>query len=70
MKRMIAALLLVVAMLSMLASCGEPFTCDTCKEEKTGGKHTTEILGQEVVICDDCYKEMEDAANALKDAFK
>ncbi len=62
MKRMITFALAVIAIFSTLvfAGCGEPFTCDLCGEEKTGKKHTEELLGQEITYCDECYKGLEE----------
>lgn len=63
-KRVIAALLAALTILS-LAGCGK-FTCDMCGEEKSGKKHQTELLGEKITICDDCYKDLEALANLLK----
>ena len=57
MKKLIGALLLVVAMATMLTACGK-FTCDLCGEEKSGKKYEKEILGQEVTICKDCQDDI------------
>lgn len=64
MKKLISILLLVVVLATMLTACGK-FTCDMCGEEKTGKKHEESMLGESVVICDDCYKALEDLAGAL-----
>lgn len=64
MKRLISILLLVVVLATMLTACGK-FTCDMCGEEKTGKKHEESMLGESIVICDDCYKALEDLAGAL-----
>lgn len=64
MKRLISILLLVVVLATMLTACGK-FTCDMCGEEKTGKKHEESMLGETVVICDDCYKALEDLAGAF-----
>lgn len=64
MKKLISILLLIVVLATMLTACGK-FTCDMCGEEKTGKKHEESMLGETVVICDDCYKALEDLAGAL-----
>lgn len=64
MKKLISILLLVVVLATMLTACGK-FTCDMCGEEKTGKKHEESMLGESIVICDDCYKALEDLAGAL-----
>lgn len=64
MKRLISILLLVVVLATMLTACGK-FTCDMCGEEKTGKKHEESMLGESIVICDDCYKALEDLAGAF-----
>ena len=64
MKKLICILLVVVMMATMLTACGK-FKCDLCGEEKSGKKHEESMLGESVVICDDCYKALEDLAGAL-----
>lgn len=64
MKKKITAVLLTVATVLSLTACGK-FTCDMCGQEKSGKKHTESLLGQEITICDDCYKGVEDLANTL-----
>ena len=68
MKKLICLALLVVVVLSLFTACGK-FTCDICQEEKSGEKHTKDVLGEEIVMCDDCYTAAEDAADALSDLF-
>ena len=63
MKKIIA-LVLVIATVFALTACGK-FTCDMCGEEKSGKKHEESMLGESIVICDDCYKALEDLAGAL-----
>ena len=65
MKKFICVALLIVAMASMLTACGK-FTCDICQKEKSGKKHTEELLGEEIVYCDDCYKSLENIADAFR----
>ena len=65
MKRLICVFLLVVMLASLLTACGK-FECDLCGEEKSGKKHKEELLGEEIVICNDCYKELEELTDGLK----
>lgn len=54
-----AVLVALIALLSvLLCGCGK-FTCDGCGEEKTGKKHKVEFMGEEGVLCGDCYEEWE-----------
>lgn len=56
MKKRMIALLIMTAMVVSLTACGK-FTCALCGEEKVGKKHTGNILGMEVIVCNECYKE-------------
>lgn len=58
MKRKISFLLLIVAVVMSLTACGK-FTCDFCGEEKSGKNHKSNMMGEDVVICQDCYNEMQ-----------
>ena len=51
--------LVVASLMATLTACGK-FVCDTCGEEKSGKKHTQSLFGEEIVICDDCYEEIDD----------
>ena len=62
MKKLISILLLVVVLVTMLTACGK-FKCDLCRDEKTGKKYETEVFGQEVEICKDCYEDLESIAD-------
>ena len=59
MKKIILAVLVVASLMATLTACGK-FVCDTCGEEKSGKKHTQSLFGEEIVICDDCYEEIDD----------
>jgi hypothetical protein len=72
MKKLICGLVLTATLLVALTGCGK-FTCDLCDEEKSGKQYKDEILGQEVVYCQDCYdelKELEEGLEDLGDMFK
>ena len=58
-KRIIACFAMLALLLG-LASCGnKTFECDLCGKEKTGKSHQVEALGQEITVCEDCYKEIK-----------
>ena len=65
MKKMFSVILLVIVATMMLTACGK-FTCDACGEEKSGKKYKESVMGEEIEICKDCYKELEELADALK----
>lgn len=64
MKKKISVLLVAITAMLSLTACGK-FTCDMCGQEKVGKNHKIEILGEEIIICDDCKSAMEDVGNAL-----
>ena len=64
MKKLICVVLLVVVIATMLTACGK-FKCDLCGEEKSGKKYERELFGQEIDICKDCYKDLEELADAF-----
>ena len=64
MKKLICVLLVVVMMATLLTACGK-FKCELCGEEKSGKKYEGEVLGEKVVYCDECYKELQELKNAL-----
>ncbi len=66
MKKKILTAVLMLGMIVSLAGCGKKFTCDLCGEEKTGKSHTQKILGEKVLICDDCYKELKELGSLFK----
>ena len=67
MKRFVAILILAAMLLTVLCSCGKAFTCALCGEEKRGKQHTKEVLGVEVVYCNDCSKELEEMGKDIED---
>ena len=68
MKKIIISIFTLVSLTFVLTSCGK-FTCDLCDEEKRGKKHEEEVFGESVVICDDCYEDLEDLGDALDDGW-
>ncbi len=63
--RITVILLLVLMLLTLCCACGKPFICDWCGYEKTGKKHKMEFYGEEMVFCNDCYKEFKELAKEL-----
>lgn len=53
----------------MLLGCGTPFTCDICGEEKTRKAYTSEILGQKISMCQDCYDELQKEMKGLSEGL-
>lgn len=54
----IIAILTLLALLLSLAACGDKsFKCGICNEEKTGKSYKSQLMGEEITICEDCYKE-------------
>lgn len=57
----IVSLFIMLVLLMSLAACGnQAFTCDLCKEEKTGKSYKSQLMGEELTICEDCYEEMNE----------
>ncbi len=56
MKKIFSLIILVICILS-LTSCGT-FFCDFCGEEKSGKKYREIVFGEELTICNDCYKQL------------
>ena len=65
MKKLVAIMCLVLVMATMLTACSK-FTCDLCGEKKSGKKHEEKILGESVVYCDECYKELKELGDMFK----
>ncbi len=59
-KKIIATLTLLVLLISLVACGDKSFKCDMCNEEKTGKSYKSQLMGEEITICDDCYKDMKD----------
>lgn len=58
MKRLVCLLLLVSMVAALLIGCGS-FKCDLCGKESDGEKYEVEVLGEELIYCDDCYEDMK-----------
>lgn len=54
----ITTIMLTVLLAVILTSCGEKdFVCGWCTRSVHEKPHEARILGQDVELCDDCYKE-------------
>lgn len=62
MKKTLCIVALIVMLLTMLTACGK-FECDLCGKEKSGGKNKKEVLGEEIVYCDECADGLNSLAN-------
>lgn len=69
MKKKVTVLLLTVATVLSLTACGK-FTCDGCGKEKSGKSYKVTVLGQEMTVCKDCKKEVDEAKDALNQLIK
>ena len=58
MMKKLTALLMVVIMALSFTACGK-FVCGLCGQEKFGKKHEKNVLGYEIVICNDCQKDID-----------
>lgn len=65
MKKILSIVALIVILLTMLTACGGKFECGICGKEKSGKKHTKEVLGEKIVYCDECA----DGLNSLAGMF-
>lgn len=57
-KRIISLFLLTVVMMTFLTSCKKKVECDFCNHYTFC--ETKEVWGEEVHICDDCQKQLDD----------
>ena len=74
MKRIISLALVAIMIFALtvtLCSC-EKETCTLCREEKFTMFMTEKenILGNKYYVCKDCEKELEEAADQIKDILK
>ncbi len=70
MKKKLARVAAVAGIVTLMAvgfaGC-KKVECDFCGEEKKC--KTEEVFGEEMNICKDCEKDMEDLAEDMKDLF-
>lgn len=60
-RKLMTALMVGFAVLSLAACGAKPFTCDFCGEEKTGKSYKS--AEGDSVICESCYKELQELFN-------
>ncbi len=56
MKRIIAVVCLLAAMVALCSGCGK-FTCADCQQELRGKRYVLEVAGEEFPLCKTCYRE-------------
>lgn len=59
-KKNIATITLIVLLLSLAACGNKSFKCNVCNEEKDGKSYKSQLMGEEVTVCEDCYKSMSE----------
>ena len=66
---LVLALLILSTAALTLASCGK-VTCPLCNDEVSSlSTKKTEVFGEEVKICKDCYKGLKELEEGLEDLF-
>lgn len=63
MRKSLITILLVVLTLTVVVGCGEvpeDFTCDFCKNKVHSVKYEVNYKGQDIEVCEDCYKGFKD----------
>lgn len=66
MKKVLSLVLVFVLAAALLCGCAKTFTCDLCGDEVTERPHTTEVLGEKVEICEECYEGLQEIGNLFK----
>lgn len=60
-RNKIITTLILLALLLSIAACGnKTFKCDICDKEKSGKSYKSQLMGEEIIICKDCYEDMKD----------
>lgn len=59
-KQMFIVIITILSLLGLTACGSEIFECDICNEERTGESYKSQLMGDEITICEDCYKNMND----------
>ena len=49
-----------VAILAIVSCGNKKFTCSICNEEKNGKPIESELMGEKILICDECYEGMKE----------
>ncbi|MGM9640150.1 MAG: hypothetical protein ACI3V3_02150 [Faecousia sp.] len=56
-KRIVSMVLAAIMLAAILCACGrKTFKCGVCRKEVTQTPHTVSAFGQEIEVCDSCYK--------------
>ena len=63
-KIIIAFMCLAVAFFASCTRSQKSFTCDLCGKESTGKHYEKTVMGDDVVICKDCYDEIAQMYNS------
>lgn len=59
-KQMFIVLITILSLLGLTACGSKIFECDICNEERSGKSYKSQLMGDEITICEDCYKNMND----------
>lgn len=59
-KQIILSLITILLLLGLTACGSKIFECDVCNEEKSGKSYKSQLMGDKITICEDCYKDMND----------
>ena len=65
MKKIVGIISLIALVAMLLISSGETCVCGMCDKEETGKKHTEEVFGEKIDMCDDCYEGLEALGDLL-----
>lgn len=65
MKKKMRLLALLCVVLLLLTACAGSFFCDLCGRESTGRKNKRPFMGEELTICNQCEKELNQMADEL-----
>ena len=57
--------LMVAAVLFSATACSRTATCDLCGETKKSKFHDATIEGEKLLLCDECYEEIEEIQEQL-----
>lgn len=62
-SKIILGLSVFILMFSLVACGNKAFMCDICNKEKVGKSYASQMMGQEVTICEECYKQLNETFN-------
>ena len=59
--KQIIILITAITLVLCLTACGnKTFKCGICNEEKTGKSYKSEQMGEEILICEECYEQIKE----------